>query len=341
MTTTVEQRFPWRALLLACCVSLGLAVHADAAHATAPDTAVLAPGTGYDGHQQAAVTRVQSRLLRLGYAPGPIDGLYGPLTTAAVRRLQSANGLGVDGLAGPRTRRALRVQARPEPQRVKRVQRRLRALGARPGPVDGIFGPRTVRALRQFRDAAGLTGPAKVDATTLARLEESGPRQPDDAQSIPATAREPAPAAPAPVLTPGAPTATPTPVPVVTPEPATATPSPTDPAASAPVLTPEPATATPSPTDPAAPAPVVTPDPATATPSPTDPAAVETPAPSVVTTGASVPAGQGTGLSGSLTLQIALIVGVMLLIALWPFRREDPRVTRRREEDERRDAERT
>src|SRR5947209_10355734 len=53
--------------------------------------APLAPGSGYD--QLAGSMRVRSlqrRLARLGFAPGPIDGRYGPRTTTAVERFQSA-----------------------------------------------------------------------------------------------------------------------------------------------------------------------------------------------------------------------------------------------------------
>ncbi|MCL1851975.1 MAG: peptidoglycan-binding protein [Peptococcaceae bacterium] len=35
--------------------------------------------------------------------PGPVDGLYGPLTKAAIRDYQYRNGLEVDGIVGPNT----------------------------------------------------------------------------------------------------------------------------------------------------------------------------------------------------------------------------------------------
>jgi len=50
---------------------------------------------------------VQSRLKELGYSPGPLDGLYGPLTSEAVKAYQSAQGLQVDGIVGPQTISAL------------------------------------------------------------------------------------------------------------------------------------------------------------------------------------------------------------------------------------------
>lgn len=45
----------------------------------------------------AAVSRVQAALTRLGYDPGPIDGVYGPKTGQAIRLYQQNNGLTVDG----------------------------------------------------------------------------------------------------------------------------------------------------------------------------------------------------------------------------------------------------
>lgn len=53
------------------------------------------------------VRAVQEALKLLGYDPGPIDGIFGPRTDAAVRAFQRAKGLGVDGIVGPKTRAAL------------------------------------------------------------------------------------------------------------------------------------------------------------------------------------------------------------------------------------------
>lgn len=69
---------------------------------------LLAPGSGYRQATGSARVRVlQHRLARSGFAPGPIDGRYGPLTTKAVVHFQAAQRLGVDGMYGPITARAL------------------------------------------------------------------------------------------------------------------------------------------------------------------------------------------------------------------------------------------
>jgi peptidoglycan hydrolase-like protein with peptidoglycan-binding domain len=46
----------------------------------------------------ASVTEIQTRLANLGYEPGPIDGLCGPRTRAAIRHYQQDRGLTADGV---------------------------------------------------------------------------------------------------------------------------------------------------------------------------------------------------------------------------------------------------
>jgi Putative peptidoglycan binding domain len=108
---------------------------------------LLARGSGY--RQPAgskAVRQLQLRLRGLGHRPGPIDGLFGPLTEASVERFQRARGLEVDGLVGARTRaRLLAVpvrrraapqgSARPEPGAPDRVAPN-RPAPNRPAPAD-------------------------------------------------------------------------------------------------------------------------------------------------------------------------------------------------------------
>jgi murein DD-endopeptidase MepM/ murein hydrolase activator NlpD len=69
------------------------------------------PGLGSrtmrNGDRGWDVAALQFLLQRAGRGAGRADGLFGPLTEAAVRRAQAAAGVAVDGLAGPETIRSL------------------------------------------------------------------------------------------------------------------------------------------------------------------------------------------------------------------------------------------
>ena len=63
----------------------------------------LGPGAGDQPGRDNVVRSLQRRLAADRSSPGPIDGRYGALTEAAVRRFQSAHGLPATGIAGSRT----------------------------------------------------------------------------------------------------------------------------------------------------------------------------------------------------------------------------------------------
>ncbi len=50
---------------------------------------------------------VQTELAKLGFKPGPLDGIWGRQTAAAVRAFQAKNNLEVDGIIGPQVLAAL------------------------------------------------------------------------------------------------------------------------------------------------------------------------------------------------------------------------------------------
>lgn len=61
------------------------------------------------------ILEVQQILAQLGFRPGPVDGVWGRMTAAAVRAFQESYGLEPDGIVGPVTSQAL-AEAADGPQ---------------------------------------------------------------------------------------------------------------------------------------------------------------------------------------------------------------------------------
>ena len=59
------------------------------------------------GSRGPEVQLLQLALERAGYSPGPLDGIFGAKTSAALRSFERANGLAPDGIAGSAVHRAL------------------------------------------------------------------------------------------------------------------------------------------------------------------------------------------------------------------------------------------
>jgi peptidoglycan hydrolase-like protein with peptidoglycan-binding domain len=135
------------------------------------------------------VAALQVALHARGLYGGTIDGVLSASTTRAVRRLQRRAGLPVDGVVGPRTRRALGRYARHRLGTrqlrtgntgwdVAALQFELAWHGFPSAVIDGRFGGHLERALRHFQVWAGLTPDGIAGPAVFAALRRPLPRCP-------------------------------------------------------------------------------------------------------------------------------------------------------------------
>jgi hypothetical protein len=131
------------------------------------------------------IAGIQVALRAHGLYLGPIDGIAGPGTRAAIRAFQRKKGLQVDGLAGVRTRVALGPLGRPLLGRrtltpgafgldVAVLQFLLTREGLYDGALDGYFGPETAKALRVYQRKTGLYPDAVLGPRTLSSFSRRG-----------------------------------------------------------------------------------------------------------------------------------------------------------------------
>lgn len=150
---------------------------------------LLLPGAASARRGHSGVAALQVGLRAKGLYLGSVDGWYGRGTRRAVARFQRRRRLAVDGIAGPRTRRALGRRGRPplgaraiRPGAsgfdVAALQFLISWQGFPLGTIDGGYGYRTGRALRSFQRRAGLGVDGIAGARTLRALRRPPPRPP-------------------------------------------------------------------------------------------------------------------------------------------------------------------
>jgi peptidoglycan hydrolase-like protein with peptidoglycan-binding domain len=151
--------------------------------------AVAALSPSASAADRPGVAALQVGLHARGLYRGPIDGLDGPATAKAIRKLQKRAHLTVDGIVGPKTRHALgrfarhRLGSRPlkigkAGWDVASLQFRLAQHGFPSGVFDGVFGPHIDAALRRFQGWAGLKEDGIAGPATLKALRGPPPSVP-------------------------------------------------------------------------------------------------------------------------------------------------------------------
>jgi murein DD-endopeptidase MepM/ murein hydrolase activator NlpD len=151
---------------------------------------LLAPAGTAHAKGSPNTAALQVALKALHHYKGGIDGINGPRTKRAVRRYQRAHRIRpVDGVAGPRTKRKLGTRGRPSLGSravsvgdrgwdVAGVQWLLRRRGFKPYGVDGGFGQKTRAAVIRAQRKYGLTADGVAGASTINALKRGrGPRR--------------------------------------------------------------------------------------------------------------------------------------------------------------------
>jgi predicted lipoprotein with Yx(FWY)xxD motif len=129
----------------------------------------------------AYTATLQTELQQVGYYEGAIDGIYGPATVEAVKRLQADSDLPETGFVDRATAGVLDdLLAELELQTAAAnlthsaaVQTVLTLTGFWQGPIDGVWTDELTAALQEFQTALGVEPTGVVDAATLAAFEQA------------------------------------------------------------------------------------------------------------------------------------------------------------------------
>ncbi len=130
----------------------------------APSTTTTTTSGATSTPTDPAVMDLQTAMTSLGYYSGPIDGIYGPTTKAAVTEMQKDLGVTADGIFGPSTDAAMKGKGTDT---VKQIQTELAKYGYYSGPIDGDYGPATTDAVERLQTDLGITADGQVGEETI------------------------------------------------------------------------------------------------------------------------------------------------------------------------------
>lgn len=127
------------------------------------------------GSRGAEVKELQKMLNAKSGGKLDVDGIFGPKTLAAVKRLQKGFELNGDGIVGEKTRKKLQqpemLKLGSRGEDVSALQKDLNAKTGSKLDVDGIFGPKTLKAVQQMQKGANIDVDGVVGPQTSGKLQ--------------------------------------------------------------------------------------------------------------------------------------------------------------------------
>ena len=145
------------------------------------------------------VQAVQAELRNAGLYDGPVDGIAGPRTQAAILAFEYRTGRDTIGRATPDILAAIQAEAdaarggtteprqpsaaiaepvadepAPADPQVAAVQAALSRAAYGPLNVDGVFGPQTSEAIKRFQRDHGLAETGRIDDTLIVEMTAAG-----------------------------------------------------------------------------------------------------------------------------------------------------------------------
>lgn len=133
------------------------------------------------------VEAIQRKLVEKGYEPGPVDGVRGQMTMAAIMAYQHDHDLPVTGVASSQFLKNMilggsvgqssgsGLVSPPEEMTtlVQTIQKTLSTLDYNPGPVDGLLGNSTKSAIKKFERDRKLSVTGRVSGELLQELKKA------------------------------------------------------------------------------------------------------------------------------------------------------------------------